>query len=131
MGERPKPPEIAIIDNDISFREALVGLVDSFGFSSVPFESAIEFIAFDRVPNFACIITDVQMPHMDGLELQRWLGVEGHRIALIFVTAVPSDEIRSKAMDAGAIGFFGKPFDQECLLLHLRTAIASNNEFRL
>ena len=127
MGVRPKPPEIAIIDDDVSFREALVGLVDSFGFISVPFVSAIEFIASDRIADFACIITDVQMPHMDGLELQQWLGVKGHQLALIFVTAVPSDEIRSKAMDAGAIGFLGKPFDREFLLLHLRTAIESNN----
>lgn len=127
MGVRPKPPEIAIIDDDVSFRESLVGLVDSFGFISVPFVSAIEFIASDRIADFACIITDVQMPHMDGLELQKWLGVKGHQLALIFVTAVPSDEIRSKAMDAGAIGFLGKPFDLEFLLLHLRAAIERSN----
>ncbi len=122
---RSKPPEIAIIDDDSSFREALAGLVDSFGFISVPFESAIAFIASNRVADFACIITDVQMPQMDGLELQKWLGVQGHRMALIFVTAVLSGEIQSRAMDAGAAGFLGKPFDRESLLLHLRAAIAS------
>lgn len=128
MGVKPKPPEIAIIDDDVSFREALVGLVNSFGFVSVPFASAIDFIASGRVADFACIITDVQMPHMDGLELQKWLGVKGHqKIALIFVTGAPSGELRSKAMDAGALGFLGKPFDRECLLLHLRAAIESDN----
>jgi FixJ family two-component response regulator len=107
----PRAPVISVVDDDASVRTATTGLLRSLGFFPHAFASANEFLQSTRLSDTACIITDVQMPDMSGLELQEQLIARGHRTPIIFITAFPEDSIREQAMNAGAICFLSKPFD--------------------
>ena len=118
---------IAIIDDDESFRIGLAGLVRSLGYASATFASAREFLESAEARASACLITDVQMPGTNGLELQRLLIATGRTLPIIFITAYPEDRIRDAALAAGAFGFFHKPFKADDLALCL-TAVCGVEE---
>ena len=120
----PHTPVIAIVDDDESFRHATISFIRSLGYSAAAFPSADAFLNSNAVKNTDCLITDVQMPGMSGVELQSYLIAQGHRVPVIFVTAFPEMEARGHALSAGAIGFLGKPFGDENLISCLNKALA-------
>jgi FixJ family two-component response regulator len=107
---------IAIVDDDESCRRAAARLVKSLGYGAATFGSAEEFLSSGRVDDTACLISDVQMPGMSGLELQNRLGAHGHRLPIIFMTAYPETKARQQALAAGALAFLDKPFSDEALI---------------
>jgi FixJ family two-component response regulator len=114
---------ISIIDDDRSVREAIQGLIRSLGYATVAFGSAEDYLDSGRIGDTACIITDLQMPGLSGIDLQRRLIADGHRTPMIFVTAFPSDRLRKQALDAGAFGFLSKPFDEGSLITCIDKAL--------
>jgi FixJ family two-component response regulator len=120
---------IAIVDDDESVREATTSLLRSSGFKAVAFPSAEAYLASPFLTTTRCLLLDVAMPGMNGLELQRRLADEGHRIPIIFITAHFNQEIRAEAMRAGAVDVLPKPFGEEALLSAIRKALnnSSNN----
>lgn len=122
-----KAPVISIVDDDESVREATKGLVRSLGYATVTFSSAEEYLRSDRVRDTSCLITDVQMPGMTGVELQDRLIASGKRTPVIFVTAFPEDNIRARVLEAGAFGYLSKPFNDECLIECLDEALKGND----
>jgi FixJ family two-component response regulator len=120
----PEAPTISIVDDDSWARDGIRELVESLGYRAFAFVSAEQFLGSDLVDNTACLITDLQMPGLDGLDLQRELGSKGYRIPIIFITAYPDDKRRECALDAGAIGFLTKPFDERSLIACLSLAVA-------
>jgi FixJ family two-component response regulator len=121
----PHTPTIAIVDDDESFRHATLSFVRSLGYSAAAFPSACAFLNSSAVENTDCLITDVQMPGMSGIELQNRLIAQGNRVPIIFVTAFPETDARGHALRAGAIGFLGKPFGDENLISCLNKALAT------
>ena len=121
----PHTPVIAIVDDDESFLQATISFVRSLGYSTAAFPSADAFINSNAVENTDCLITDLQMPGMSGIELQNYLLTQGNRVPVIFVTAFPETEARGDALRAGAVGFLGKPFDDENLISCLNKALAT------
>jgi FixJ family two-component response regulator len=120
-----KVPMISIIDDDVSMRNATRRLVKSLGLNADTFASAEEFLESDRVNDTACVITDMQMPGLSGAELQRLLIAQGVNTPIIFITAFPEESLRRRALDAGAVGFLSKPFDEGRLINCLKTALGS------
>jgi FixJ family two-component response regulator len=118
---------VSIIDDDASVRDAMEGLVRSLGFIACAFESAEDFLRSPRAEDTACLITDVQMPGMNGLELQSHLLAQGRRLPIIFITAFPEQSIRRRAQAAGAVAFLEKPFDGGTMVSLLHEALASNH----
>jgi FixJ family two-component response regulator len=114
---------VAIVDDDDSVRGALQGLLKAAGFSSRAFESAEEFLGSGHQQETACLITDIRMPGMSGLELQARLNGERCRIPTIFITAHGDEEMRFQALRAGAVEFLPKPFDDEVLVESVRAAL--------
>jgi FixJ family two-component response regulator len=116
-------PVISIIDDDPSVRKATDGLVRSLGYRSLTFASAEDFLESDHLDDTSCVITDVQMPGLSGVELQSELNARGARMPMIFITAFPEDRIRRCVLEAGAIGFLSKPFEEAVLIEHLQAAL--------
>jgi FixJ family two-component response regulator len=114
---------ISIIDDDRSVREAIQGLIRSLGYATVAFGSAEDYLDSGRIGDTACIITDLQMQGLSGIDLQRRLIADGHRTPMIFVTAFPSDRLRKQALDAGAFGFLSKPFEESSLITCIDKAL--------
>jgi FixJ family two-component response regulator len=114
---------ISIIDDDASIRVATQSLVRSLGFTVCTFASAADFLQSPCVNDTSCVISDVQMPGMSGVELQSLLIAQGHRMPIIFITAFHEESIRARAMKAGAIGFLNKPFSGQTLIECLDTAL--------
>ncbi len=123
----PKVPVIAIVDDDESFRRATMSFIRSLGYGVAPFASAEAFLQSDRLQDTDCLITDVQMPGMSGIELQGKLIEQGHRLPVIFVTAFPEMKARARALAAGAIGFLAKPFSDNKMIACLNEALASRS----
>jgi FixJ family two-component response regulator len=121
----PKVPVIAIVDDDESFRRATTSLVRSLGYGTAAFDSAEAFLKSGHVRNTDCLITDVQMPGMTGIELQDQLIAQGHRVPIIFITAFPEMKARAQALAAGAVGFLAKPFNDQGLIACLNEALAT------
>jgi len=119
---------IAIIDDDESACAAIMGLVRSLGFNTVGFHSAAEFLQSDDVLRTACVIADVQMPGMSGLELHRQLVATGSSIPTILVTAYPDETTRRLALQAGVTSYLAKPVRPENLLDCIRKALAPSGE---
>ena len=115
---------ISIVDDDESVREATKCLVRSLGYDAATFCSAEEFLGSGHVTVTACLITDVQMPGLSGVELQAALANRGFRIPTIFMTAFPDESVRRRAMDAGAVGFLHKPFNGKALIQFIQDAIS-------
>ena len=118
-----KTPVVAIVDDDESVRIAMGGMVESFGYSYATFESADEFLKSATLPDTSCLILDVQMPGVTGLELHSALISEGRRIPTIFVTAFPDSRVRKRALQAGAVCLLSKPFGRSDLLGCIETAL--------
>jgi FixJ family two-component response regulator len=119
---------ISIVDDDASVRVATDRLVRSLGWRACTFASGTEFLQSPQLTRTRCLVTDVEMPHMDGLELQRRLIAQGHRIRIIFMTAFPNDAARSRAMAAGAVCFMIKPFDALTLSESIETALWQHSQ---
>ena len=107
---------IAIVDDDASVREALKALVRSLGYGVSTFGSAQAFLNCEKINDISCVITDVQMPGMSGIELLARLKADGHRFPVMVITAFPDDGVRDRAMQHGASGFLTKPFSQVSLI---------------
>jgi FixJ family two-component response regulator len=116
-------PVVSIIDDDPSVRAALGSLVRSLGFVARTFESAESFLGSPDVAETSCIVTDIQMPGMSGLDLQSRLDAAGSAIPMVFITAFPEEHLRARAEAGGAVGFLAKPFDGQTLAHLLVTAI--------
>jgi len=116
---------ISIIDDDVPMRNATRRLVKSLGLNADTFASAEEFLESDRLNDSACVITDMQMPGLSGAELQSLLIAQGVNTPIIFITAFPEESLRRRALDAGAVGFLSKPFDEGRLINCLKTALGS------
>jgi FixJ family two-component response regulator len=114
---------ISIVDDDAAGREATQVLVRSLGYNAITFASAEDFLQSDRVHDTSCLITDLQMPGLNGIELQSLLLARGHRTPIIFVTAFPEERIRARALQAGAVGFLSKPLDEGRLINCLDQAL--------
>jgi FixJ family two-component response regulator len=114
---------IAIVDDDRSVREAAKTLIRSLGYATAAFASAEEFLESGRLRDTACLITDVQMPGMSGVDLQDHLTANGHGTPVIFVTAYPDERVHARALEAGAFGFLSKPFTEESLIECLDRAL--------
>lgn len=116
---------VAIVDDDESMRAAIEDLLSSVGIKARSFSSAEQFLLSDLRNETACLISDIRMPGMTGLELQAKLVAEGSRIPIIFITAYGNGRMRRQALEAGAIELLGKPFDDESLLGSVRTALGT------
>jgi FixJ family two-component response regulator len=116
---------IVIVDDDESVREATKFLVMSLGYPVLTFASAEEYLGSEQVLATSCLISDLKMPGMNGVELQKRLIADGHRIPTIFVTAFFDEEVRSRALRAGALGFLSKPFKDQSLIECLNKALQS------
>lgn len=114
---------ISIVDDDESIRRTASLLIESFGFRAAAFESAEIFLRSAQAQETSCLIVDVQMPGMNGLQLQGHLAAGGYRIPIIFVTAYDNEESRQQAMQAGAVAFLCKPFNDELLLQTIHAAL--------
>ena len=117
---------ISIVDDDKSIRDATEGLVRSLGYRTATFASAEEFLGSDRLNDTVCLITDVQMPGLSGLDLQDHLNTHGRTMPVIILTALPEEAVRARALQAGAVGFFRKPFDEDILVECLDQAVTAN-----
>ena len=117
--------EVAIVDDDESIREAIKTLLESMRLRVEDFSSADTFLNSARVENFDCLLLDVRMPGLNGLELQRRLIADNSRVPIVFITAHFREEDRAKAMAAGAVAFLSKPFSESELLTAIRSAFAS------
>ena len=118
---------ISVVDDDQSMRDAMSRLVRSLGYAVATFASAEDFLESARVEDTSCLITDVQMPGLSGVELQSRLIAEGRHMPIIGITAHPEESIRTQMLEAGAIGFLNKPFNDECLINCLATALRSRD----
>jgi len=116
---------IAIVDDDVSVRSALQGVLRSVGWDAQVYASAAEFLASGQATETDCLITDVHMPDTSGLELQARLITDGIRLPTIFITAYGNPRIRQQAMQAGAVEVLAKPFTDDQLLATVRSALAS------
>ena len=116
---------VAIVDDDELMRSALQGMMKSVGFPSKAFASAEEFLKSGQQEETACLIADIRMPGMSGLELQARLNAEHCKIPTIFITAHGDTKMRMQALRAGAVEFLAKPFDDEVLLESVRAALES------
>ena len=119
----PGVPLIAIVDDDDSLRKSLNNLLRSVGFRTQGFSSAEAFLRSNHIPDTTCLILDVRMPGMSGLDLQRQLGAANWRIPIIFITAHADADARAQALAAGAVDFLYKPFREEELLNAIDTAL--------
>lgn len=119
-------PLVAAVDDDESVRESLPDLLKEFGFAARAFSSAEEFLASDRVGQTRCLILDIAMPGMTGLDLQQELKRRGQRIPIIFISAHKDEAVRVEALQQGAIEFLFKPFSDTALLDALTKALQRN-----
>ena len=121
----PKVPVIAIVDDDDSFRRAATSFVRSLGYDAAAFESAEAFLKSNHLRETDCLISDVQMPGMTGIELQDELIAQGFAMPIIFITAFPEMRVRAQALASGAVGILDKPFSDQILIKCLNKAFAA------
>jgi FixJ family two-component response regulator len=114
---------VSIVDDDPLAREGIKELVESLGYEALAFVSAQDFLQSGAIAKTCCLITDLQMPGLNGLELQETLQARGYRTPVILITAYPNEKHRCRAMSAGAIGFLSKPFEEESLVECLAVAM--------
>jgi FixJ family two-component response regulator len=114
---------VSLVDDDESVRKSTRLLIQSFGLHAAAFESAEDLLKSGQLEEMSCLIVDMQMPGMNGLQLQRHLAALGHNIPIIVITAYDNKEWREHAMQAGAVAFLSKPFNDELLLETIRTTL--------
>ena len=118
-----KAPLISIVDDDALARDGIRELVESLGYQTTTFESAEDFLKSSLIAETACLITDLQMPGLSGIELQETLQSQGYQTPVILITGYPNEKNRTRALDKGAVGFLSKPFDEGSLIECLTAAI--------
>lgn len=119
---------VSIVDDDESVRDALKGFIQSAGFAAEIFSSAVDFLGSDILSKTNCLIADVHMPVMTGLELQCRLRNDQSRIPMIFITAGDDPAARAQALQAGAVDFLRKPFAGDTLLDAIHTALGNTGD---
>jgi FixJ family two-component response regulator len=119
----PRVQLISIVDDDDALRNSLDDLIRSIGFRTLGFPSAEAFLSSDQACDTACLILDVRMPGMNGLDLQRQMVAANWRIPIIFITSHADDGARARALEAGAVAFLYKPFREEELLTAIDAAL--------
>jgi FixJ family two-component response regulator len=122
----PKASLVSIVEDDRFFRESMRRLMRSLGYSAEAFASAAEFLASSRLAETNCLIADVQMPAMTGLDLHKRLVETGCAIPTILVTAYPDDEVRARALKDGVVCYLRKPVDEKQLTRCLSMALRSD-----
>ena len=120
-------PLISVIDDDGPFRTAMDSLLRSRGYAVLTFPSAAEFLRSPQLDATSCVITDVQMPDISGLELQTLLRNQGRTVPIIFITAFPEESVRARALRDGAVCFLVKPSDASTLIGCVEEALAAGN----
>jgi FixJ family two-component response regulator len=120
------PPLITVIDDDASYRTAVDGLLRAYGYTVNTFASAAEFLGSPQIDETCCVIADVQMPAMSGIELQSLLRKQGRSVPFIFITAFPEEPVRVRALGDGAICFLAKPFDSPTLIRCVEAALGTH-----
>jgi FixJ family two-component response regulator len=123
-----KAPLISIVDDDALARDGIRELVESLGYKAIAFESAEHFLESSALAETACLITDLQMPGLNGLELQEALRSRGYSTPVIVITAYPNERHRTRALENGAVGYLGKPFDDESLIECLSASSQARQE---
>jgi FixJ family two-component response regulator len=123
VGSEEKSKVVAIVDDDEVIRDALHGLMRAAGFPALAFASGEEFLNSGELDRVACLIADIRMPGMSGLELQSELKKDHHTIPIIFITAQGDEKMRMQALRAGAVKFLTKPLDRGVLLDSVRAAL--------
>ena len=114
---------ISLVDDDESIRRTTTLLIESFGFHAAAFESAESFLKSGQLHETSCLIIDIQMPGMNGLQLQSQLAAAGYKVPVVFITAYDKEESRQQALQAGAVAFLSKPFNDGLLLQTIRAAL--------
>ena len=122
-----RKPVISVVDDDASVRVAIDNLLSALGYIVHTFASAEEFLRSTHFDDTSCVIADVQMPTMSGVELQALLLARGQRVPFIFITALPGETVRAQVLKAGAICLLTKPFDRLALIKSLDTALDRHN----
>ena len=117
---------IAIVDDDDAVRRAIMSLVRSLGYDVSAFSSAEAFLESEQIKDTSCLVTDLQMPGLSGIDLQDRLIADGYRIAVIFLTGYPDENVRTRAIKAGAVAFLTKPCDGDHLLGCLENALSGS-----
>src|SRR4051812_44957450 len=120
-------PQVAVVDDDQSVRESLPDLLRVSGFEVLAFSSAEEFLESDCIAGIKCLILDIAMPGMSGIQLQKQLGQAGHDVAVIFITAHREESVRRRALEHGAVECLYKPFSDTALLRAVNLAIKKNS----
>jgi FixJ family two-component response regulator len=123
---RQTAPVIAVIDDDASVRRALQRLLQSAGFTVETFATAREFLEADNWAQTDCLVLDVHLPGMSGLQFQDYLAASGVSIPIVFITAYDDVSTRERVNRAGAVGYLRKPFDQDTLIAAIRRAIGQD-----
>jgi FixJ family two-component response regulator len=116
-------PLISVVDDDESVREAIEAFMKTTGFKVRAFPSAVDFLASPRIEDTSCVIADINMPNMTGVELHGQLTRLGFDIPTILITAYPDDAVRARALADGVIGYLSKPFDEDALLACIRSVL--------
>jgi FixJ family two-component response regulator len=124
----PRVPLVAIVDDDDSLRGSLENLVRSFGFRAKGLASAEAFLSWGEARETACLIVDVRMPGMNGLDLQRQMVTEKWRVPIIFITSHADDHAQTQALEAGALAFLYKPCHEEDLLRAMEAALRQRRD---
>jgi FixJ family two-component response regulator len=119
---------VVAVDDDRRVRESMESLIESAGYTSVMFSSGEEFLRSGSLAAASCVITDVRMPGMDGIEVQRRIRLERQNLPVIFISGHYSAETRQRALQEGAVGFLYKPFDALGLLNVIQTALTNTRE---
>ena len=119
---------ISIVDDDESVREGTADLINSIGFKAIAFPHAEAFLQSNNIQGTACLITDVRMPVMGGIELQAILRAQGYSVPFVFITAFPEDAVRAQAMNGGATCFLTKPFDAPTLIQYVEDALGMRRD---
>lgn len=115
--------DIAVVDDDESVRQAIDNLLRSLGFVVRSFASGADFLQSHRKRRVACLISDLQMPTMSGIDIQAALAEQGDPTPVILITAFPNDAVKARALRAGAVGFLTKPFDGNALIACVERAL--------
>jgi FixJ family two-component response regulator len=127
----PEPTLICVVDDDASFRNSLRRLLKSHGYTVAAFPSAAEFLASTQLPATACLVADIHMPVMTGVELFRHLRAAGHAIPTILITAYPEEGVRQRMLSLGVGCYLHKPLDEAVLIECLRGAFTRAGAHRV
>jgi FixJ family two-component response regulator len=124
-GEEPNSPKVvvAVVEDDEFVRDATKRLLRLLGYAAASFASAEDFLRSGRVSDTACLITDVHLPGMSGVELQSRLIADGHSTPVIFITGFPEEAIRARVLRDGALGYLSKPLQEQSLIACLDKAL--------